>query len=197
MAFQQNNQFPSGNNQMGGAQKKKTNFSIRTIWGNDGRMDISIWTADTGPKVVLSVKQYVGKDLDKGTNIVEQKMPNELPNIYLNPRFVRGLWQFIEKADPSTISGALEWKRNDGSVDKSIIFGNENGKATITLTSANKGTRKMTFDTVSFGGNQFHSDWEEFKAAIGICLEKITTLKIDSYDELNPGNASTGDGIEE
>lgn len=195
MAFQPNQQFPSGNQQQQGGNKKKTNFNIRTIWGIEARMDISIWVADTGPKVVISVKQYVGKDVDKGTNVVEQKMPNELPNIYLNPRFVRALWQFIEKADPSNINGSLEWKKGE-SVEKSMTFGNDNGKATLTLEASGKGRRKITFDTVSFGGSPFHSDWEEFKAAIEICLNKITTLKMDSYEELNPGGNS-GESFEE
>jgi hypothetical protein len=169
------------------SERPKTNFRIDNIWGADARMNLTIWKADTGARLVISIAQFVGKDPEKGTNIVEQKMPNELPSVYLNSTVLRAMYQFIEKQNPSSMMGKLEMG------NRAIEFLSESGKAVIKITAQDKPERKITFDTVTIGNETIHAGWEQFKSTVKVCLDKIATMKIDSFEELAPAGGKQED----
>ena len=84
MGFINNGGFNNVNQNNNGEQKKKVNFKMGTVYGDDGTMDIGIWTSDSGVFAIFTIKQEVGKDPSTGKGVYETKPPKELPRLFMN-----------------------------------------------------------------------------------------------------------------
>ena len=172
MGFTTNNSF---NNTNQNGEKKKTNFRLGKIWGSDGQLDISLWVADTGVRAILSIKSAVGKDPSTGANVLEQKMPNELPRYFMNMDLLRA---FIEVADKTTDYGALNIVLDKGAAGKLTIIGQGN-TIKMTIDSQKQGSRTITFDSVAVGNTNIHAAFKNLVEYLKIAYKKALTNKLD------------------
>lgn len=188
MGFTTNNNF---NNTNQNGEKKKTNFRLGKIWGSDGQLDISLWVADTGVRAILSIKSAVGKDPSTGANVLEQKMPNELPRYFMNMDLLRA---FIEVADKTTDPGTLNIVLDKGAAGKLTIIGQGN-TIKMTIDSQKQGSRTITFDSVAVGSTNVHASFKNLIEYLKIAYRKALTNKLDP-DEFSMavnGDNSNGD----
>ena len=189
MAFTTNNNFNNNTNQNGG-DKKKTNFRLGKVWGSDGQLDISVWVADTGVRAILSIKQAVGKDPSTGANVLEQKMPNELPRYFMNIDLLRA---FIDVVDATPDLGTLNIVLDKGTAGKLTINGQGNS-IKMTIDSQKQGSRTITFDSVSVGSKNIHASFRNLIEYLKIAYKKALTNKLDP-DEF--GMAVNGENSED
>jgi hypothetical protein len=173
MGFTPNNNFNA--NQNNGGEKKKTNFRLGKIWGSDGQMDVSIWVADTGVRAILSIKAAVGKDPSTGANVLEQKMPNELPRYFMNLDLMRA---FIDIVDSTTDLGTLNVVLDKGNAGKLTVAG-QGSSIKVTIDSAKQGSRSITFDSVACGNTNIHAAFKNLNELIKIAYKKALTNKLD------------------
>ena len=174
MAFNNNNNFNNSVNNQGG-DKKKTNFKIGKIWGADGVLEVAVWCADTGVRSILSIKAAVGKDPSTGNNVLEQKMPNELPRFFMDAAlmnaFINGIAQV---SDLGTVNLVID----QGNNNKLTVMGQGN-QIKITIDSQKQGSRTITLDGVIVSGNCVHADFLVLVDYLKICYKKAITAKLD------------------
>lgn len=173
MAFNNNNNFNNSGNQ--GGEKKKTNFRIGKIWGSDGQLDVSIWLSDTGARAILSIKSAVGKDPSTGANVLEQKMPNELPRFFLAANMMNAV---INAAAATPDLGKIALTIDKGNNNKLTVMGQGN-QIKITIDSQKQGSRTLTLDGIIVNGNCVHSDFNVLIDYLKICYKKALTAKLD------------------
>lgn len=171
MAFVNNN-F-NGNNCNQQSDKPKTNFKLGRIWGDDGKLDISTWNADTGTRIIIGITRAIGKDPDTGAATYEQKKPNELPRFFMNADRIRAFIERCDGADPSTINFTME-----GSGSKLIVQGCETN-VKITIESQKQGTRTITIGAVNLGGVYVHAGFKNMIDLMKIGHKKALYSKID------------------
>jgi len=184
MGFTQNNNFNNANQN---GDKKKTNFRLGKVWGSDGQLDVSIWLADTGVRAILSIKSAVGKDPSTGANVLEQKMPNELPRFFMNMDLLRA---FIDVVDSTPDLGGLNIVLDKGPSGKLTIAGQTNS-IKMTIDSQKQGSRTITFDSIACGNKNIHASFKNLVEYLRIAYKKALTNKLDP-DEF--GMAVNGDG---
>lgn len=190
MAFSMGNNFNGGNGgyQNNGGEKKKENFQIGRIWGSDGQLLISVWVSPSGVKTIISGRQAVGKDPSTGANVMEQKMPNELPRIFLN---ADQLYAIMDAINTATDITHLNVVLDRGASGKLSIIGD--GSATkITIESSKTTPRTITLENVSIGGKSLPVSIKVFVDYLKIAYKKTITQKLDA-DEFSKALASGED----
>lgn len=190
MAFMNNGSFGGNNNQQGG-EKKRSNFKLGKIWGTDGQLDVSVWIADTGARTILSIKSAVGKDPSTGSNVYEQKMPNELPRFFMTGGWARALVEAVKDKDPGTLN--LQMEKPDHS--KLSIVGQGNC-VKLTIESPKSGTRTITLESVSVGNTTIHSEFLNLIDLIKVGQKKALYAKVDP-DEFSVALNSEGMGADD
>ena len=189
MAFSNYNQ--NNNNGQSGEQKK-TNFKLGRVYGSNGRLDLTVWLADTGVRMTLMITQAVGTDPSNGKPMFEQRKPSELPRFYLNASHMRALIDVFE-----------EYKGNFTNLSVVIDKGQNGGKFTITsngsnvemsITGTKQGDRSITLESVSVGPVNKASNLEVFIDLLKIAYKKALIQKLDP-DEFSfvAGNGSDED----
>ena len=174
MAFGNNNNFNnSGNNQ--GGDKKKTNFKIGKIWGSDGVIEVSVWVADTGVRSILSIKSAVGKDPSTGANVLEQKMPNELPRFFMDAGLMNAV---INSVAQTSDLGSINIVIDKGNNNKLTVMGQEN-QIKITIDSTKCGSRTITLDSLSINGKCVHANFNILIEYLKIAYKKALYNKLD------------------
>lgn len=174
MPFNTNNNFNNNSNNNGG-DKKKTNFRLGKVWGSDGQLDVSIWVADTGVRAILSIKAAVGKDPSTGANVLEQKMPNELPRFFMNIDLLRA---FIDVVDATPDLGSINIVLDKGNAGKLTVAG-QGSSIKITIDSAKQGSRTITFDSIGVGNKNIHAAFRNLCEYMKIAYRKALTNKLD------------------
>lgn len=173
MPFQNSNGFNNQNNNASG-EKKKTNFPVGRLWGSDAIMNISIWNSDSAVYTIFSIKQAVGKDPSTGANVFEQKMPNELPRVFMNSDYLRALLTALKKADANNVNIAISPKHGT----KMSIVGN-NGQVKITVETEKQGSRTITFDPISCGSSNVNAAWFNMMELLDVAMKKALYAKLD------------------
>ena len=174
MPFNTNNNFNNNSNNNGG-DKKKTNFRLGKVWGSDGQLDVSIWVADTGVRAILSIKAAVGKDPSTGANVLEQKMPNELPRFFMNIDLLRA---FIDVVEATPDLGSVNIVLDKGNAGKLTIIG-QGSSIKLTIDSAKQGSRTITFDSIGVGNKNIHAAFRNLCEYMKIAYRKALTNKLD------------------
>lgn len=173
MAFQQTNTFNQSTPQTG--EKKKSNFRVGKIYGNDGTMDVSVWNSEKGGcYCILSIKAAVGKDPSTGANVYEQKMSSELPSIFMNTEIVRAFIEAAKSQKPETINMSVDTTKG---AEISVV-GNGNS-IKITINNKKTGTRTITIDAVPTGATYVHANFLNLIDMMDICFKKAIRNKLD------------------
>ena len=172
MAFQQN--FNGGNSNQTG-DKKKTNFPVGRLFGSDAVMNISVWNSDSAVYTILSIKQAVGKDPSTGANVYEQKAPNELPRVFLNPENLRAFIERAKDIDQNNINFTLPLKNGS----KATVVGSATGQIKITLETEKQGSRTVTFEAIPVGSTSINASWKNMIALLDVAMKKALFAKLD------------------
>jgi hypothetical protein len=170
MAFMNNNNFSNSNNN--GGEKKKTNFKVGKLYGEDGIMDISVWKSDTGCFTILSVKSAVGKDPSTGAPVYEQKMPNELPRVFLNQKLLYVLLKALEANDPATANFTIEGRSK-------VTVAGSGSTVKMTLVDPKNGERSITFKSTQAGSSTVFAEYAILQRYLEICFKKALINKLD------------------
>lgn len=173
MGFTQNNNF---NNNQPTLNKKKVNFNIGRSWGKDGQLDMSVWLSDSGVRTILRIKQAVGKDPSTGSNVFEQKQPNELPAFFMNIDELSALIDAIEECkDPGSIAINITKPSGDN-----LTINGEGSSIKITIYSKKKDDRRtITLDSISTGTKNVHATFNVFADYLRIAYKKSKVNKLD------------------
>lgn len=190
MPFQNSsNGFNNQNNSQG--EKKRTNFPVGRLFATDAVMDIRVWVTDSSVFTIFSAKQAVGKDPSTGANVYEQKMPNELPRIFLNPEFLRAFLEAAKSLDAATgATGTITISPKKGS--KMTVDISATGQVKITLES-DKGTRTATFEPIPCGSTTINASWKNLIALCEVAMKKGLYAKLDPEEF---GNALAASAVE-
>ena len=180
MPFNVNNNFNNNQGAMNNnADKKKTNFRIGKLWGSDGQLDISIWVAQSGVFTTLTIKSAIGKDPATGVNVLEQKMPGDLPRFYMSISLVKALLQCIDSYTPEEIARInFEFDKDQKGGKLSIIGDGNVIKMTID-SKKQQGARTITFDPISAGSKNIHATFLVFCEYMKIAYKKALYNKLD------------------
>jgi hypothetical protein len=173
MAFMNGNGFNNQNNN-NGEPKKKSNFRVGRLYGDDGILDVSTWNSDKGGTyAVLSIKAAIGKDPSTGTNAYEQKMASELPSVFLNVENVCALIEAMNLSKPETANLSLDCGRS-----KITIVG-QNDSVKMTIENQKNGTRNVTFKAISVGSLKVYSFWKVLRDYLTICYKKASRVRLN------------------
>lgn len=171
MPFNQTNGFESASHTTSG-DKQKTNFKIGKIYGTDGILDITTWNAPTGVRIILSIKQAVGKDPSTGMNVYEQKKPNELPRFFMNIDAARAFLEITKKSAIDTLNFSLGF-------GSKLNVSAQGSTVKLTITSEKTGTRTITLDGINCGNTTINAAFLNLISFIEIGFKKALTQKLD------------------
>jgi hypothetical protein len=186
MAFQQN--FNGGNSNQTG-DKKKTNFPVGRLFGSDAVMNISVWNSDSAVYTILSIKQAVGKDPSTGANVYEQKAPNELPRVFMNPENLRAFIERAKDIDQNNINFTLPLKNGS----KATVVGSATGQIKITLETEKQGSRTVTFEAIPVGSTSINASWKNMIALLDVAMKKALYAKLDPEEFATALGASSSE----
>jgi len=190
MPFQNSNGFNNQNASQG--EKKKTNFPVGRLFGTDAVMNLSVWNSDSAVYTIFSIKQSVGKDPTTGGNVYEQKMPNELPRVFMNPEILTAFTTGCESLD-ITQSVTIQIPQKNGS---KITIATNDSQVKITLETQKQGTRTVTFEPIPFGSTKINSQWKNMLYLLNIAMKKALLAKLDTA-EFGTAIAASGDAADE
>ena len=174
MPFQTASGFNNQNNSQSG-DKKKTNFPIGRLFGTDAKMNISIWNSDSAVYTIIAIAQSVGKDPSTGANVYEQKAPNELPRVFLNPEMLEAFVSGTKNLDINGNTTTVLSLKNGSK----LTVGCNSGKVTITTETQKQGSRTITFEPVTFNSVNINGNWNLFVKYLTIANNKATMAKLD------------------
>lgn len=174
MPFQTSNGFNNQNASSNG-EKKKTNFPVGRLFGSDAKMNISIWNSDSAVYTIIAIMQSVGKDPSTGANVYEQKAPNELPRVFLNPEMLETLLSGAKTLDVNGNTTTVFPLKNGSKLTIAI----NGGKIAITTETQKQGSRTITFDPVPFNSVNINGNWNLFIKYLTIANNKATIAKLD------------------
>ena len=174
MAFNNNNNFNNSVNNQGG-DKKKTNFKIGKIWGADGVLEVAVWCADTGVRSILSIKAAVGKDPSTGNNVLEQKIPNELPRFFMDAALMNA---FINGVAQVSDLGTMNLVIDKGNNNKLTVMGQGN-QIKFTIDHPKCGSRTITLDSVAINGKAIHANFNILIEYLKLAYKKALINKLD------------------
>lgn len=186
MPFQNSNGFNNQNNSQGG-EKKKTNFPVGRLFGSDGVMNVSIWNSDSAVYTIFSIKQAVGKDPSTGANVYEQKMPNELPRVFLNPEFLRAFLESAKKVDMNAGGFSVSPKRGT-----KVTVATSNSQVKITLESE-KGARTISLEPIPVGTTNVNGAWRNLVELLEVAMKKALYAKLDPEEFATALGASSAE----
>jgi hypothetical protein len=172
MAFNQMN----GNNFNNNGDKPRTNFPLCSIRTNDGNLKMSVWKADFGVAISMTIYAAAGKDPTTGRVMYEQRKPMDLPGVNLWAFQANALRLAIkdQKADePANINVKIQVKS-----DTTLEITSENGNIKVTITDP-KGTRSCTMESMSVGSKTVNPNWNIFQQMITIGTHKAVFGKLD------------------
>ena len=188
MAFFQSNQNNGGGNNQNGGNTQKKNFSVTTIKGEDGRLNIAVWKSDRGGVyVVMNIAGAAGKDPTTGAILYESKQPNQLPSMYLNQENANTLYvafQSQKSRGPVTIE-PFEFKCGR---DNKLTIAPDGSNIKMTLESPNVGPRTITFKGIPIGSTIANGNWEVLLKTFGKAVNKVTYNRMDP-NEFNLGGS--------
>ena len=186
MAFTQNNNFNNngGYNNQSTENKPKTNFTIGSVRGSDGVIDVKAWkSAANTLYAAISIRQMIGKD-PQGRTTYETGLSKDRPGILIRPDTARALYEYLLSQDPSRLNlvdfaPATEYK------DQTISFVGSESNVKITIKDQ-RGTRTLTIDATPIGGTYSHGAWKNFLSLFWKEIENA--LFIRTSDEMNNTN---------
>lgn len=176
MAFNNSNygSFNNGGNNNGGEPKKKSNFRVGKLYGSDGILDVSVWNSDKGGVYcIMNIKQAVGKDPSTGMNVYEQKMPNELPSVFMNVEAVRTVLEYLKMTPVDQLNGKYDAGKS------SVEFTSSGADVKITL-NANAGTRSITLKASTIGNKSINSSMLNLIDFLEIAFKYTKLAKLDT-----------------
>lgn len=174
MALMNGNGFNQPTNNNNGEAKKKSNFRVGRIYGDDGILDVSTWNSDKGGiYAVVNIKAAIGKDPSTGANAYEQKMASELPSVFMNVENTYALIEAMSKSEPETANLTLDCGRSK------ISLQGQNDGVRITIENQKNGTRNVTLKAISLGSVKVHSGWQMLKAYLTICYKRASRAKLN------------------
>lgn len=192
MAFNNNNygNFNNGNNNNGGEPKKKQNFRVGKLYGSDGILDVSVWNSDKGGVYcILNIKQAVGKDPSTGMNVYEQKMPNELPSVFMNVEAVRTVLEYLKMTPVDQLNGKYDAGQS------SIEFNSQGADIKITLTGK-AGTRSITLKANTIGSKNINASMLNLIDFLEIAFKytKLAKLDTEAFGNVLATEGGSGEG---
>ena len=186
MGFINNGGFNNVNQNNNGEQKKKVNFKMGTVYGDDGTMDIGIWTSDSGVFAIFTIKQEVGKDPSTGKGVYETKPPKELPRLFMNRDKMCLLYHAMQHFDKP---GEANFVMDGNSKLKVEGLGNK-----VKLTITDKiGERSITFSAFTLGNFVDYPQWTVIKEMLKIAFRKSLINKLDENEFGAAINSSNDD----
>lgn len=182
MAFQTNPNFNNANTNNNGEAPKKKNIRVAKIDTDDGRLNITVWRSDRGGiYVVLNMMAAAGKDPQTGRVMYEQRMPNELPSIYMTASYALGLLDAINMQKCNEAANLnFQYKVRDNVLNVS----SEGTNIKMTLESPKTGSRNMTFQGMQVGTGVVHPTWHYFQKMLKMAVDKVLYARLDP-DEFN------------
>jgi len=187
MAFMNNGNGFNNQQNNNGEPKKKSNFRVGRIYGDDGILEVSIWNSDKGGTyTVMSIKAAIGKDPSTGLNAYEQKMSGELPSCFINSENVCALITGMKQTKPENANLSMDFGRS-----KLTITG-DGSNYKITIDNQKNGTRTITMKPIPVGPLNIHASWKVLTDYLDICYKKAARAKLD-MDEF--GAALAGETI--
>lgn len=177
MNFQQNNNFNGGfggNNQNNGGDKPRTNFPINSVYGSDGKIDISIWISTSSVYTRIGIKQVIGKNPTTGATTYASGLNSQLPSCMLSPSNACAFLEATENVDASTLNFTLECKKGI-----SIAVQGSPTQIKITVNNEKTGPGVVTLNAITVGDKNIHADWKNFLKYIRIGYNKAITNKLD------------------
>lgn len=181
MPFQQSNNFQNNNGNMG--EKKRTNFPVGKVYGSDAILNLTVWVSDSAVYTIFQIKQAIGKDPSTGANAFEQKAPNELPRVFLNPEYLCAL---IEAAKSNLPEITIAPKAGS----RLHITGLNTNQIKITIETDKLGSRTITFDSIPVGSTNIAASWTNLQKLLAVAYKKAL------YAKLNPEEFATALGME-
>jgi hypothetical protein len=137
---------------------------------------MSVWKADFGIAISMTIYAYAGKDPTTGRVMYEQRKPMDLPGVNLWAFQANALRLAIkdQKADePANINVKIQVKS-----DTTLEITSENGNIKVTITDP-KGTRSCTMESMSVGSKTVNPNWNIFQQMITIGTHKAVFGKLD------------------
>jgi hypothetical protein len=178
---------PSNYNNNGGynnqptENKPKSNFTIGSVRGSDGIIDVKAWRSTNNTLyAAISIRQMIGKDPQGRTNY-ETGLSKDRPGVLIRPDHARSLYEFLNNQDPSRIN-LVDFAPSPEYKDQTIsVVGSEsNVKFTI---KDPKGTRVLTIDATPIGGTYSHGAWKNFLSLFWKEIENAIFSRVS--EELN------------
>jgi hypothetical protein len=169
MPFTQNSNFNNNNAPQG--EKKKTNFPVGKVYGTDAILNLSIWISDSAVYTIFAIKQAIGKDPSTGANAFEQKAPNELPRVFMNPEYLCAFREAAKLGNDINISP----KR--GTTIR--VTGINTNQIKITIDTEKQGSRTITFDSIPTGSSNVQASWINMTKLLEVAYKKALFAKLD------------------
>lgn len=175
MPWQNTNSQNYANQNQSSGDKKRTNFPVGRLFGSDGKLNVTIWNSDSAVYTIIAIAQSVGKDPTTGANVYEQKAPNELPRVFLNPENLETLLLGMNDIDINgTTTHVLPLKNGS-----KLTIAVNNGKVTLTTETQKQGSRSITFEPITFASSNINGNWNLFKKYLTIASNKALVAKLD------------------
>jgi hypothetical protein len=175
MPWQNTNSQNYANQNQSSGDKKRTNFPFGRLFGSDGKLNVTIWNSDSAVYTIIAIAQSVGKDPTTGANVYEQKAPNELPRVFLNPENLETLLLGMNDIDINgTTTHVLPLKNGS-----KLTIAVNNGKVTLTTETQKQGSRSITFEPITFASSNINGNWNLFKKYLTIASNKALVAKLD------------------
>ena len=175
MPWQNTNSQNYANQNQSSGDKKRTNFPVGRLFGSDGKLNVTIWNSDSAVYTIIAIAQSVGKDPTTGANVYEQKAPNELPRVFLNPENLETLLLGMNDIDINgTTTHVLPLKNGS-----KLTIAVNNGKVTLTTETQKQGSRSITFEPITFASSNNNGNWNLFKKYLTIASNKALVAKLD------------------
>lgn len=189
MPWQNTNSQNYANQNQSSGDKKRTNFPVGRLFGSDAKMNVTIWNSDSAVYTIIAIAQSVGKDPTTGANVYEQKAPNELPRVFLNPENLETLLLGMNDIDINgTTTHVLPLKNGS-----KLTIAVNNGKVTLTTETQKQGSRSITFEPITFASSNINANWNLFKKYLTIASNKALVAKLDPNEFAMVVGQSTSD----
>lgn len=189
MPWQNTNSQNYANQNQSSGDKKRTNFPVGRLFGSDGKLNVTIWNSDSAVYTIIAIAQSVGKDPTTGANVYEQKAPNELPRVFLNPENLETLLLGMNDIDINgTTTHVLPLKNGS-----KLTIAVNNGKVTLTTETQKQGSRSITFEPITFASSNINGNWNLFKKYLTIASNKALVAKLDPNEFAMAVGQSTSD----
>ena len=169
--FMQNNQFNNGSNM--NVEKRRENFAVGKVHGDNAKLDVSVWTPATGTRVLFTITQAIGKDPTTGSVSYEQRQPKDMPRFFMNMDITRAFIEVTKGVDPSTLNFTL-----DAGKSKLTVVGSASN-VQMKIETPDKGFREITLGATNVGGKYIHTGFLNLINFVEFGFLKGMTQKLD------------------